>query len=260
MKRKDFKYIYGPVPSWRLGSSLGIDLLSQKEKVCSFDCLYCQLGKTRALTIRRKLYVSTKRVIAEIKALPKVKIDYITFSGRGEPTLAKNLGKTIKAIKIIRKEPIAVLTNASLMNRRDVREELSLADLVAVKLDADSRRLLKLMNQPAKTIEFADILSGIKQFRKEYRGKLALQIMFTRETKGKAKDIAKLARQIQADEIQINTPTRPSKVLPLPRKSILEIKKHFREMNAISLYDAKRKKVQPISTKDTMLRRGKNLE
>ena len=260
MKKKSFKYIYGPVSSWRLGSSLGIDLLSQKEKVCSFDCLYCQLGKTRALTIKRKLYVPTKKVIAEIKALPKVHIDYITFSGRGEPTLAKNLGETIKAIKRIRKEPIAVLTNASLVNRRDIREELSLADLVAVKLDADSEGFLKLMNQPAKKIEFADILNGIKQFRKKYRGKLALQIMFMGENKKIAKNIVKLAKSIRPDEIQINTPKRPSLVRPLSRKAISAIKRHFRGMNAISLYDAKRKKVQPISTKDTMLRRGKNLE
>ena len=260
MKERDFKYIYGPVPSWRLGSSLGIDLLSQKGKVCSFDCIYCQLGKIKAYTIKRKLYVPTKDVIAEIKMLPKVKIDYITFSGCGEPTLAINLGRTIKAIKKLRKEPIAVLTNASLMYRKDVREELFLADLVAVKLDADSEKFLKLVNRPAKRIKFTDILRGIKQFRKGYRGKLALQIMFVSENKEIAKNIVKLAKSIRPDEIQINTPERPSPVRPLSRKAISAIKRHFCGMNAISLYDAKRKKVQPISTKDTMLRRGKNLE
>ena len=257
MSKKNFKYIYGPVSSWRLGSSLGIDLLSQEEKVCSFDCVYCQVGKTKTPATKRKLYVPTEKIVAEIKTLPKVHIDYITFSGRGEPTLAINLGQTIQAIKKIRKEPIAVLTNASLVNRGDVREELSLADLVAVKLDADSEGFLKLINQPAKKIKFADILNGIKQFRKEYRGKLALQIMFMEENKDIVKNIAKLAKQIRANEIQINTPKRPSPVKPLSQKAISAIKRHFRGMNVISLYDKKRKKVHPISTKDTMIRRGK---
>ncbi len=259
-KKKQFKYIYGPVSSWRLGSSLGIDLLSGKEKLCSFDCIYCQLGKTKAYTTKRKLYVSTEKVIAEIKTLPNIHIDYITFSGRGEPTLAINLGQAIQAVKKLRKEPIAVLTNASLMNRKDVRKELSLADLVAVKLDAASQDYLKLVNRPAKRIKFFAILKGIKQFRKEYQGKLALQVMFMRENEALATDIAKLAKGIRPDEIQINTPSRPCPVGQLSRRSILDIKKHFSEMNVTSLYDAKRKKVRPVSTKDTMLRRGKRLE
>ena len=260
MSKKHFKYIYGPVPSWRLGSSLGIDLLSGKEKACTFDCIYCQLGKTKSLTTKRRLYVPTEKVIQEIKALPRVQIDYITFSGRGEPTLAINLGEAIKAIRKLRKEPIAVLTNSSLMHRKDVREELSLVDLVAVKLDADSQKFLKLINQPANKIKFTTILKGIKQFRKEYQGKLALQIMFMDKNKDIAKNIAKLAESIQPDEIQINTPRRPCAIKPLSRKAILEIKKHFSEINAFSLYDAKRKKVRPVSAKDTMLRRGKVLE
>ena len=198
-------------------------------------------------------------VIAEIEALPKVKIDYITFSGRGEPTLAKNLGETIRAIKKIRKEPVAVLTNSTLLYRKDVRKELSLADLVAVKLDVDSAKPLKLINRPAKSIRFADILRGIKQFRKEFRGKLALQIMFTEKNKGIAGEIARLAKSIQPDEIQICTPTRPSPVKALSRSALLEIKRHFRGMKVISLYEAKRKKARPISTRDTMLRRGKVL-
>ncbi|MBL7130807.1 MAG: radical SAM protein [Candidatus Omnitrophica bacterium] len=256
----DFKYIYGPVPSWRLGSSLGVDLLSQKEKVCSFDCIYCQLGKTKSYAIKRKIYVSTKDVVAEIKALPKVKIDYITFSGRGEPTLARNLGQAIQAVKRIRKEPVAVLTNASLLYRKDVREDLALADLVAVKLDASSEKILKLINQPAEKIKFSDILKGIKKFRKEYHGKLALQIMFVQKNKKIAKDIAKLAECIRADEIQINTPKRPSPVKPLSKGTLFAIKRYFCGMNVISLYDKRAKKTKLISAKSTILRRGKVLE
>ena len=96
---RQFKYIYGPVPSWRLGSSLGIDLLSQEKKICNFDCIYCQIGKTESYTAERKVYIPVKKVIDELKFVPLVNIDYITLSGRGEPTLAKNLGEVIDAIK-----------------------------------------------------------------------------------------------------------------------------------------------------------------
>ncbi|MBN3039410.1 MAG: radical SAM protein [Candidatus Omnitrophica bacterium] len=258
--KKDFRYIYGPVPSWRLGSSLGIDLLSQADKVCSFDCIYCQIGKTKRCSVKKKLYVSSEKIVRELKRLPDVHIDYITFSGRGEPTLAKNLGQTIKAVKGMRKEPIAVLTNASLLFRKEVRKALALADLVALKLDADSQRLLNQVNQPAGTITFTKILKGIRVFRKEYRGKLALQIMFMKKNKKAAKKMAELAKAICPDEVQLNTPTRPSRVRPLSRKDMAGIKRYFRGMKAVSIYEAKRKKVRPISKKDTMTRRGKKIE
>ena len=260
MKQKRFKYIYGPVPSWRLGSSLGVDLLCAQEKYCSFDCIYCQLGKTTVHTARRGLYVSTKKVVEEIRRLPKVKIDYITFSGRGEPTLALNLGKTIKEVKKLRKEAVAVLTNGTLLHMKEVRKALALADFVVVKLDADAQKMLELVNLPTRKIKFSNIIKGIKQFRKEYRGRLALQIMFVKENKETARNIASLAQHIQPDEVQINTPKRASPVKPLPRKTIFAIKRYFREMKVVSVYDAKKKKVKPISAKATLIRRGKNIE
>ncbi len=134
---REYRIIYGPVPSWRLGASLGIDLLSREEKICSFDCVYCQLGRTDLLTTDRGLYVATKEVLEEIAALPpEVRIDTLTFSGRGEPTLAANLGDAIEAVKRLRREPVAVLTNSSLIGRRDVRSELEQADILVAKLDA----------------------------------------------------------------------------------------------------------------------------
>jgi wyosine [tRNA(Phe)-imidazoG37] synthetase (radical SAM superfamily) len=160
----------------------------------------------------------------------------------------------------LRKEPVAVLTNASLLDRKQVRKELSCADLVAVKLDADCEKVFKLLNHPAREITFSRILKGIRQFRKEYRGKLALQIMFTCENERKAVNLAKLAQGIQPDEIQINTPARPSAAQALSPYAIARIKGHFRGMNVLSLYEARRKRVRAISAKDTMLRRGKNLE
>ena len=195
-----FKYIYGPVPSWRLGSSLGIDLLSQEEKICNFDCIYCQLGSTKRHVIERKIYVPVEKVIEALGALPDTAIDYITFSGRGEPTLAANLGEAIKAVKLIRKEPIAVLTNGSLMGLDEVRKDLISADFVVAKLDACSSELLQEINRPAKEVEFGAILEGIKEFKKGYQGKLALQIMFIENNKQDINKYIYLANYIKPAE------------------------------------------------------------
>ena len=268
MNQEKLKYIYGPVPSWRLGSSLGIDLLSQEEKVCSFDCIYCQLAKVAIYTIKRKLYVSKEEIIRELKILPEIKIDYITFSGRGEPTLAENLGQVIKSVRAIRGEPIAVLTNSSLMDKEDVRNQLSLADFVVAKLDAYSQKSFRKINKPAPQIEFSNVIAGIKKFKKDYSGKLALQIMFVEENKNKASEIMSLINDIHPDEIQINTPLRPCSVKPLSREEIFKIKEYFflrcesvfgkNKINIVSVYDTKaHKEVIPISDKDTLIRRGK---
>ncbi len=263
-----FKYIYGPVPSWRLGSSLGIDLLSQEEKICNFDCIYCQLGQTKKHTIERKIYVPLEKVIKELEALPNVGLDYITFSGRGEPTLAENLGEAIKAIKLIRKVPVAVLTNSSLMDKENVRNELSLADFVIAKLDAYSPESLQAINNPHYDIEFASIIDGIKEFKRSYQGKLALQIMFIDKNKSDVNKLIYLTNYIKPEEVQINTPLRPCNIKLLSKEEIFKIKKSFtatckgefcgRELNIISVYDERvLKNVLPVSNVDTLKRRGK---
>jgi wyosine [tRNA(Phe)-imidazoG37] synthetase (radical SAM superfamily) len=261
MKAK-FKYIYGPVPSWRLGSSLGIDLLSQAEKICNFDCVYCQLGVTKKHTVERKVYVPVEEVIEELSALPDTSIDYITFSGRGEPTLAENLGEMIKAVKTIRKEKVAVLTNASLMDKEEVRGELALADFVVAKLDVCSQESLQQINNPHPNIEFANILEGIKKFRKEYNGKLALQLMFIDKNKDNINKLIYLTNYIKPDEVQVNTPLRPCNMKPLEKEEILSIKYTFtsvcKGINIVSVYDERESKDVPsISDEDTLKRRGK---
>jgi wyosine [tRNA(Phe)-imidazoG37] synthetase (radical SAM superfamily) len=257
MRRKDLKYIYGPVPSWRLGSSLGIDPISQKDKICTFDCIYCQLGRTHKFANERKIFVSEDEIINEMTSLPELEIDYITFSGRGEPTLAKNLGKMLSAIKRIRKEKTAVITNSSLMFLDDVKEDLLLADFVLAKLDACSQELLEIVNRPIKQITFNKILDGIRQFKSNFKGKFALQIMFIDENKENAKEIYELAKDINPDEVQINTPLRPCNSIPLSKVEIDKIKAYFNNMNVITVYDSERKQVEPISTEDTLKRRGK---
>ncbi|MEW6040314.1 MAG: radical SAM protein [Elusimicrobiota bacterium] len=257
MWKKGLKYIYGPVPSWRLGSSLGIDPISEKDKICTFDCIYCQLGRTYKFANERNTYVTSKEVIDEISSLSEMKIDYITFSGRGEPTLAENLGEMIESIKTLRKDKIAVITNSSLMDRKNAVEDLLLADFVIAKLDAYSQESLEKINRPMKQVTFNTILDGIKQFKSRYKGKFALQIMFIEENKDNAKELAQFAREIKPDEVQINTPLRPCRVKPLSKEDISNIKEYFKDMNYISVYDNEKKKVEPISTEDTLKRRGK---
>jgi len=257
MSARNYRYIYGPVPSWRLGSSLGIDPLSRDGKVCSLDCIYCQIGETAFLTDERKTFVPVAKIIDELGALPALKIDYITFSGTGEPTLAENLGQMIKAIKQIRREKIAVLTNSSLMYREDVQRDLFLADFVVAKLDASSQTIFELVNRPIKTIKIDTIIQAIKDFKSYYPGKLALQIMFIEENKIYAKEIARIAKEIEPDEVQINTPLRPCKVRPLPESELNAIEGHFEGLKTVSVYKAEKREIEPISSKDTLKRRGK---
>jgi len=254
---KKYQYIYGPVSSWRVGSSLGVDPLSQKDKICSFDCLYCQLGKTRSLTETRKIYVSKEDILKEIQNLPDISMDYITFSGRGEPTLAKNLGRMIAAVKAIRQEPIAVITNSSLMGRQDVREEISGADFVICKLDAFSQESFEMINQPLNGIKFDIILEGIKEFKKYFQGKFALQIMFLKENIKNAKEIVWITKNILPDEIQLNTPLRPCGVDPVGKEELLKVKGLFNGLNVITVYESQKRFVKTISDEDTLKRRGK---
>ena len=264
-KRKRFKYIYGPVSSWRLGRSLGVDILSQDKKTCTFDCLYCQLGSRPEKVITRKIYVPTEEVVSELKNLPPaLKMDYITFSGNGEPALAKNLGDIIRKIRRIRREKLAVITNASFMRSKKVRRDLSLADLVVAKIDACSEELFRKINKPAKGISFNSVYNGIKVFRKNYKGRFALQIMFTPQNRRYFKEIAKIAYKSEPDEIQINTPTRPNPIKPISKNEILEIAAYFKaygknvkaRAKVISVYETKPKRTSAMNRKDTIRRRG----
>ena len=258
MVKGRYKYIYGPVASWRLGRSLGIDpVYTVSGKICSFDCIYCQAGKTRSLTEKRKIFIPTEKILDEIKSFPPVKIDYITFSGAGEPTLAKNLGKIIRGIKKIKKAKIAVLTNSSTIGKSDVRRDLALADFVIAKLDAHSQKLFSEIDSPLKKIKLEKVIKGLKKFRSSYKKKFALQIMFTEKNKNDAKKIASLTREINPDEIQINTPTRPCGIKPLSAGEIVKIKTFFKGIKVSSVYDAEKKRVKPVSKRAVLKRRGK---
>lgn len=248
--------IYGPVASWRLGRSLGIDLLNTRRKVCSFNCVYCQLGETDQFIVEPREFVTLEQLTDEIELLNPIKADYATFSGMGEPTLASNLGEAIELARSILDLPIAVLTNSSLMFREDVRQQLAHADTVVAKLDVPNEELFAMVNRPAPGLHFNRIKDGIRLFRHKYRGKLALQIMFIEANKDYASEIATLARQISPDEVQIDTPLRPSKVKPLPRENIASIREKFNNLrNVITVYEAPKPEVLPLDLTETLRRR-----
>jgi len=250
--------VYGPVSSWRLGRSLGIDLLSTKGKTCSFDCIYCQLGSTVHFLAERRQFVSLDKLAIELERVRDIPADYATFSGVGEPTLASNLGEAIGLARSILGLPVAVLTNSSLITREDVRHELGLADVVVAKLDAPSQELFNIINRPMVGYSLDEILQGIRYFRSEYKGKLALQMMFVEANKDYAPEMAKMAAELSPDEVQINTPLRPSEVKPLPPEAVAAIGHELSSLEGVvTVYEAARPEVTPLSLKETLRRRPK---
>jgi len=251
--------IYGPVSSWRLGKSLGIDLICSKKKICSFDCIYCQLGATYKKTTKRKNYISIDKLKKEIiESLETTDPDVITFSGTGEPTIAKNIDKAIKETKKITSIPLAILTNSTLMNNKDVQKALIKLDIVVAKLDAPSKKLFQEINQPLESISLKETLEGIKNFKEKYSGKLNIQVMFIKNNMDSAEEIADIVSEIEPDEIQINTPLRPCAVKPLSEEQITKIEKIFKDKNlkTISVYKSVKPKTSPMDKIEIFKRRG----
>lgn len=248
--------VYGPVASWRLGRSLGIDPISQPHKVCSFDCVYCQIGPTKVLTTERTIFIPTDKVITELKAvLARVTPDVITFSGMGEPTLASNLNELIDKIRELTSLPLAILTNSSLITDPQVYRALLKLDIVVFKLDAPNEPLFQQINRPAPGITLNEIITAIHSFRKEFKKKLALQMMFIDTNKPVAHDMAAIASKLEPDEVQLNTPLRPSPVKPLSPADITAIEYQFRDLPYISVYKRHAPEVSPINKLDVFLRR-----
>jgi len=249
------KTAYGPVPSWRLGRSLGVDVICG-EKTCSFDCIYCQLGGTVNKTSERRNFVDTGRIGEDLKeVISKAEIDVITFSGSGEPTLADNLGEVIDTVKGITDLPVAILTNSTLIHQKEVRKELNKLDHVIAKLDAPTQEILELINKPVEGVDLSLIISGIKEFKNEFKGKFSLQLMFVEENKNYAEEMASITREISPDEVQLNTPLRPCPVKPLTEEELGKIAEKFKDLNAISVYESKKPKIEGIDKIEILRRR-----
>lgn len=248
------RIIYGPVPSWRLGRSLGIDPICSSGKTCPFDCVYCQLGRTNAKTTERKPYIDVELMKRELESAPLGGIDAITFSGTGEPTLNSMLGEMVDFAKGFG-IPVAVLTNSALLQDAAVRRDLCRADIVAAKLDAPDEPTFQKINRPIRGLRFPDIVSGIKAFRREFGGKLALQMMFVGLNWGRAAGMARLAREIGPDEVQLDTPLRLSALPPLSGAEMAEVEGHFSGLKAIQVYKSRRPETVPFDIYETRIRR-----
>ncbi len=228
--------IYGPVHSWRLGLSLGVDVLCV-DSICSFECVYCQLGKINRVTAERDVFVSTSKVLQDLKNVDLQSVDVITFSGSGEPTLAKNLGEIIEKIKDLTEKPIVVLTNSTLLHHKDVRKELRNADKIFCKLDAWSDDILKRIDRPHKGISLEKIVKGIARLRCEYKGFLAIQTMVLRFPNDlELEKFANILHSINPDEVQLNLPTRPipQEYFTKTRGNEVEFDESFTKLKTIS--------------------------
>jgi wyosine [tRNA(Phe)-imidazoG37] synthetase (radical SAM superfamily) len=204
------RYLFGPVPSRRLGRSLGVDLVPFK--TCTYDCIYCQLGPTTRKTIERKIWVPQDAVLAELPARLSSKPDYITLSGSGEPTLHSQLDEFIARIKALTDIPVAVLTNGSLFWQEDFRQQIRDADLVIPSLDAGGETMFQVVNRPHGQIPFGKMLDGLVAFRQEYSGQYWLEVMVVGGYTATPAEIGRLAQcvaRVRPDRVQLNTVTRP---------------------------------------------------
>ncbi len=223
------RYVYGPVPSRRLGRSLGIDPIPLK--TCNWNCIYCQLGRTAPLTCERREYIPREAILDEIEAClrcyPHESIDFVTIVGSGEPTLHSGLGWMIRQVKSLTDLPVAVITNGSLLRYPEVRQELLAADVLLPTLDAGDEILYRRINRPLPHLDFTGHLEGLIAFRDMYRGDLWVEVMLIKDmndTLSALQQIAEALQRVAPDQIHINRPTRPpceTRVQPPDEESLL---------------------------------------
>jgi wyosine [tRNA(Phe)-imidazoG37] synthetase (radical SAM superfamily) len=230
--KNPFKYLFGPVPSRRLGYSLGVDLFPRK--TCDFNCVYCECGVTEEMVIERGEFVPFEDVANELRRfLPHEGLDFVTFSGSGEPTLYSRLGELIRIIRKLTGTRIAVITNSSLIMRPDVRSDLALADVVIPSLDAVSPDIMRRMNRSHGGIHASEMIDGLVRFRREFKGEMLLEIMFCKginDGPDEVRALAEAAARIGPDRVQLNTVDRPpalDNALPLSLAELEKIKAAF---------------------------------
>jgi len=210
---KIMQYVYGPIPSRRLGRSLGVDPIPLK--TCNWNCIYCQLGRSTPLTNERREYIPREAILAEIQetlAHHSSEIDYISFVGSGEPTLHSGLGWLIRAVKAITTIPVAVITNGVLLHRADVRQELLAADVVMPTVSAGTAELYRRIHRPHPDAGFEQLIDGLCAFRAEYTGQLWVEVMLIRNVNDSEialRDLERVLRRIQPDQVHIVLPDRP---------------------------------------------------
>ncbi|MCD4818562.1 MAG: radical SAM protein [Candidatus Cloacimonetes bacterium] len=243
------KYLFGPVPSRRLGISLGVDLVPHK--VCSLNCIYCEVGRTTNLTIERKEYIPINEVINELKEYlnQKPELDFITFSGQGEPTLNSGLGKVINFIKEYYPQyKIAVITNGTLFWKKEVRDEVLPVDVILPSLDAVSEQVFLKLNRPNKNLKNDKIIEGLFQLRKEFKGKIYLEIFFAPQLNDSKEELIllkEIALKMKPDLVQLNTLDRPGTedfIKAITNEDLKRIKDFLEPLPVVIIAKAKTRK------------------
>jgi len=227
------KYLFGPVPSRRLGLSLGVDIVPFK--ICTLDCIYCQVGRTTRKTIERKDYVPVEPVLDELKKrlVQGLRADFITISGSGEPTLNSRLGELIDGIKEITDIPVAVLTNGTLLYRQDVQADCAKADVVVPSLDAGDDQVFRKINRPHANISIEKLIDGLCAFRNEFDGQIWLEVFFIDGFNADIGQIAKIKAAIERicpDKIQLNTAVRPTTEAGLKKVAAVKLEAIAKEL------------------------------
>lgn len=204
------RYVFGPVPSRRLGRSLGVDLVPMK--TCPFDCLYCQLGSTTCCSVERREWVPVAEVLRQLESRLDSAPDYITLSGSGEPTLYRRIGELIEGIRAMTDIPVAVLTNGALLWQPDVRRDLAGAQLVVPSLDACDEETFRAVNRPHASLSYSQVVEGLIALREEFQGQYWLEVFLLEgytATSGAVRALAGQVRRIRPHRVQLNTVTRP---------------------------------------------------
>ena len=230
------KHVFGPVPSRRLGISLGVDIVPFK--TCSLDCIYCECGKTTSISLERRSFVPVDAILREVaKAVEGDHyIEYITFSGSGEPTLNKDIGAIITGIKAITDIPVAVLTNGTLLFMEDVRDALSAADLVLPSLDAATPEAFKHINRPHKDLDLEQVIQGLVDFSSAFSGQLWVEVFIVAGVNDSGSELDRLQailKKINPTRVQLNSLDRPpayDNVLPVDTTILREIETKWNDL------------------------------
>lgn len=229
---KEMKYVYGPVPSRRLGISLGISPIPKK--ACNYSCIYCQLGRTNRMTNTRQMFFTVEEIIDEFDEVLKnnTKFDVVTIVGEGEPTLYLGLGELISEIRKRTDKPLAVITNGALFYDADLRTELYQTDIVLPTLDAYDNETFKKINRPYGAIDFKMVKDGLKTFSEEYQGQLWIELMLIDGINADDESLKKYSealKKLKYDRLYINTSVRP------PAESYVEAVNHEKMNHAINV-------------------------
>lgn len=208
-----YRHLYGPVPSRRLGRSLGLDMVPMK--MCCYDCVYCQLGPTTEHTTRRSECIDVNEVLADLERWLEDggSADYLTFAGCGEPTLNLNLGEAIARTKQMTEIPTCVLTNGALLWKQGVRDSAMQSDLIIPSLDAGTEETFRRVNRPADRLSLDQVIDGLRETTAAFHGEVWLEVMLVAGVNDSDEELAALGeavRSVGADRVQINTVVRPS--------------------------------------------------